>query len=230
MALLRELDKWLDNTGFNDCHPWRLSILATLAQHGGCRNEQAAPIATNHRVPAELQRSVLQRANRMLALVDMAQALPQGDTPFPADGDSTDRDDQLSALLHSLNSELQALHSMAAPEAGQWRAATCEQSIQNAPEQRAECIRQAPTNHVDTLADSIASHAAGVLALIDDQDEMPHRLVLRTTVARMGWLADVLVQRMSPNNTAVRGGAGAWMLEGHEVDALEALNAQGAVA
>lgn len=38
LALLRELDRWLDNTGHDDCHPWRLSILSTLAAHGGDAN------------------------------------------------------------------------------------------------------------------------------------------------------------------------------------------------
>jgi hypothetical protein len=35
VQLLRQLDWWLANTGYDECHPWRLSILSTLAQHGG---------------------------------------------------------------------------------------------------------------------------------------------------------------------------------------------------
>lgn len=39
LQLLRQLDCWMQHNGLNDCHPWRLSILNTLAQYG---NDQAA--------------------------------------------------------------------------------------------------------------------------------------------------------------------------------------------
>lgn len=74
-----------------------------------------SPTTTQHaaELPAPM---VLHRVNRMLALVDLARALPEGDTPFPADGATTDRDQQLAALLHCLSSELQALHLVASSE------------------------------------------------------------------------------------------------------------------
>jgi len=34
LQLLRQLDGWLDNTGHDDEHPWRVCIGATLATHG----------------------------------------------------------------------------------------------------------------------------------------------------------------------------------------------------
>lgn len=83
------------------------------------RTGAAAPIpaAVRAAVPqTEVERassygkSPLARVMRMLALVEMASALPAGDTPLPDDGDNTDRDDKLAALLHCLRAELETLH------------------------------------------------------------------------------------------------------------------------
>lgn len=80
---------------------------------------------------------------------------------------------------------------------------------------------------VDVLADSIARHAEAALAMLDEQENTPHVLPLRATVAHMGWMADQLVRRMSPNGTSCRGGADAWLMQEHEA---EALRAQGGAA
>lgn len=79
----------------------------------------AAPIpaAVRAAVPqTEIERAssygarTLAHVTRMLAVIEMASALPAGDTPLPDAGDSTDRDDKLAALLHCLRVELEALH------------------------------------------------------------------------------------------------------------------------
>ena len=79
----------------------------------------AAPIpaAVRAAVPqTEIERAssygvrTLAHVTRMLALVEMASALPAGDTPPPDDGDNTDRDEKLAALLHCLRVELETLH------------------------------------------------------------------------------------------------------------------------
>ncbi len=59
---------------------------------------------------ADLQKVLPQRITRMLALVDLARALPPGDCGLAPADHSTDRDDKLSALLHCLTAELEALH------------------------------------------------------------------------------------------------------------------------
>lgn len=83
------------------------------------RSGAAAPIpaAVRAAVPqTKIERAssygarMLAHVTRMLALVEMASALPAGDTPLPDDGDNTDRDDKLAALLHCLRVELETLH------------------------------------------------------------------------------------------------------------------------
>lgn len=80
----------------------------------------AAPIpaAVRAAVPqTEIERassygnSPLARVMRLLALVEMAKDLPAGEPDFPGDGNSTDRDDRLAALLHCLQAELEAMHA-----------------------------------------------------------------------------------------------------------------------
>jgi len=77
------------------------------------------PTTTTPQGAAELPPLISERATRMLALVDMARALPLGDTPVPDDDESTDRDDKLSALLHCLTGELQALYLAARGASGE---------------------------------------------------------------------------------------------------------------
>lgn len=72
-------------------------------------------MATENHTASERQHTPLGRFQartiRMLALVDLANALPKGEPDLPAKGESTDREDKLEALLHSLQFDLEAQHA-----------------------------------------------------------------------------------------------------------------------
>lgn len=63
---------------------------------------------TSAAVPSDM---VWTRVNRMLALVDIANAIPKDDVYPPGPGESSDSCEKLSAVLHCLSGELQALHA-----------------------------------------------------------------------------------------------------------------------
>lgn len=51
------------------------------------------------------------RVNRMLTLIDIANAIPKDDVYPPGAGEYSDSCEKLSTVLHCLSSELQALHA-----------------------------------------------------------------------------------------------------------------------
>ena len=56
---------------------------------------------------------IAQAALRSLAFIDMVKRLPEVDTSGPREGDATDRQDQLDALLCAVQDQLESIYASA---------------------------------------------------------------------------------------------------------------------
>lgn len=138
------------------------------------------------------------RATRMLALVDLARALPGGDTPFPAVGAATDRDEQLSILLQCLQSELEALHLVGS--------AGADAPMAVHPAQAAEPVAELPP-----VADTVPP-AAG------RQADTPVQLLRKLD----GWLCNTGHDAAHPWRRSIAATLAAQWAEGPTVSAVSA--------
>lgn len=154
---------------------------------------RAAHPTTTPPAAAKLPPLVSELTTRLLALVDMARALPLGDTPLPEDDESTDRDDKMAALLHCMASELQALYLAARGDAGQGQAVPAVQ----APAAAAMAVHQAApgaaalTQRAGELAYLVAM-ASDMAARADDEVSTGAVWGLRSLLGAMRLQADSL--------------------------------------